>query len=53
MVRLIAAALVEVGQRRMSPAQFRALLAAADRSKLRVEAAPPHGLYLDKVRRRT
>lgn len=49
MVRLITAGLVEVGHGRMTPAQFKKVLAAGDRSSLPVEAAPPHGLYLDRV----
>jgi tRNA U38,U39,U40 pseudouridine synthase TruA len=49
MVRLIAAGLVEVGHGRISPAQFRKLVVAGDRQGLPVEAAPPHGLYLEKV----
>lgn len=49
MVRLIAAGLVEVGHGRISPTQFRKLLLAGDRQGLAVEAAPPHGLYLEKV----
>lgn len=51
MVRLIAAGLVEVGHGRISPAQFRKLLVAGDRQGLPVEAAPPNGLYLEKVGR--
>lgn len=50
MVRLIAAALVEVGHGRMTPAQFGKVVAAGDRSALTVEAAPAHGLYLRQVR---
>lgn len=49
MVRLIAAGLVEVGHGRITPAQFKKALAAGDRSALPVEAAPPHGLYLEQV----
>lgn len=49
MVRLITAGLVEVGHGRISPAQFKGLLAKGDRSGLPVEAAPPNGLYLTKV----
>lgn len=49
MVRLIAAGLVEVGHARISPAQFKKLLDAGDRAALPVEAAPPHGLYLQQV----
>lgn len=51
MVRLIAAGLVEVGHGRVSPQQFRKQLEAGSRAALQVEAAPPHGLYLRKVRR--
>eukprot|EP00878_Enallax_costatus_P034684 GHUV01038477.1.p1 GENE.GHUV01038477.1~~GHUV01038477.1.p1 ORF type:complete len:341 (+),score=98.26 GHUV01038477.1:636-1658(+) len=50
MVRLIAAALVEVGHRRMTPSQFLKVLDSGDRSALTVEAAPAHGLYLTQVR---
>eukprot|EP00879_Flechtneria_rotunda_P027255 GHRR01029181.1.p2 GENE.GHRR01029181.1~~GHRR01029181.1.p2 ORF type:complete len:206 (+),score=87.95 GHRR01029181.1:964-1581(+) len=49
MVRLIAAGLVEVGHGRISPRRFKQLLAAGDRSLLPIEAAPPQGLYLQKV----
>jgi hypothetical protein len=49
MVRLIAAGLVEVGHGRITPAKFKKLLEAGDRTGLLVEAAPPNGLYLDKV----
>jgi hypothetical protein len=52
MVRLIVAGLVEVGHGRMSAAQLQQVLQAGDRSRLPVEAAPPHGLYLSKVRER-
>jgi len=48
MVRLLTAALVEVGHGRMSPQQVRQVLQSGDRSKL-PEAAPPHGLYLMQV----
>ncbi|KXZ49697.1 hypothetical protein GPECTOR_20g554 [Gonium pectorale] len=48
MVRMLAAGLVEVGHRRLSPAGLAQLLARADRSAL-PEAAPPHGLYLSAV----
>eukprot|EP00882_Tetradesmus_deserticola_P024741 GHRQ01027058.1.p2 GENE.GHRQ01027058.1~~GHRQ01027058.1.p2 ORF type:complete len:127 (-),score=27.62 GHRQ01027058.1:507-887(-) len=51
MVRLIAAGLVEVGHGRVSPQQFRRQLEAGSRAALQVEAAPPHGLYLQKVGR--
>lgn len=50
MVRLIAAGLVEVGHGRITPAKFKKLLLAGDRTGLPVEAAPPHGLYLEQVR---
>jgi tRNA U38,U39,U40 pseudouridine synthase TruA len=50
MVRLIAAGLVEVGQGRLSAVQFKKLLDAGDRALLKVEAAPPYGLCLEKVR---
>lgn len=50
MVRLIAAGLVEVGQGRLSAAQFKKLLDVGDRALLKVEAAPPHGLCLEEVR---
>jgi tRNA U38,U39,U40 pseudouridine synthase TruA len=49
MVRLIAAGLVEVGHGRITPAKFKKLLEAGDRTGLPVEAAPPTGLYLEKV----
>ena len=49
MVRLITAGLVEVGHGRITPAQFKKLLAKGDRLGLPVEAAPPHGLYLEEV----
>ncbi|GIL44170.1 hypothetical protein Vafri_1700 [Volvox africanus] len=48
MVRMLAAGLVEVGHRRLTPAGLRELLQRADRSAL-PEAAPPHGLYLARV----
>jgi len=48
MVRMIAAALVEVGHRRISAEKLRSILEAADRKAL-PEAAPPHGLYLMRV----
>lgn len=47
---MIAAGLVEVGQGRMTPAQFKNILEKGDRSALPVEAAPAHGLYLTQVR---
>jgi hypothetical protein len=50
MVRLIAASLVEVGHGRVTPQQFKKQLEAGARAALQVEAAPPHGLYLQKVR---
>lgn len=46
---MIAAGLVEVGHSRLTPAQFRKLLLRGDRSALPVDAAPPHGLYLEQV----
>ncbi|KAF8072846.1 truA1 [Scenedesmus sp. PABB004] len=49
MVRVIAAGLVEVGHGRLRPAQFKQLLDAGDRARLEVEAAPPHGLVLERV----
>ncbi|GIL87313.1 hypothetical protein Vretimale_1737 [Volvox reticuliferus] len=48
MVRMLAAGLVEVGHRRLTPAGLLELLRRADRSAL-PEAAPPHGLYLARV----
>ncbi|GLC53532.1 hypothetical protein PLESTB_000759800 [Pleodorina starrii] len=48
MVRMLAAGLVEVGHRRLSPEGLRELMLRADRSAL-PEAAPPHGLYLARV----
>lgn len=49
MVRLIAAALVEVGHGRLSPLELRDLLESGDRSRLPIAAAPPHGLCLHRV----
>ncbi|KAG2488767.1 hypothetical protein HYH03_012765 [Edaphochlamys debaryana] len=49
MVRMLAAGLVEVGHRRITPAGLAEALAAADRSALPIEAAPPHGLVLSRV----
>lgn len=49
MVRLIAAALVEVGHGRMTPAQLKRVLDAGNRAALTIEAAPAHGLYLQQV----
>ncbi|PNH02099.1 tRNA pseudouridine synthase A, partial [Tetrabaena socialis] len=48
MVRMLAAGLVEVGHRRLSPQGLQQLLEGADRTAL-PEAAPPHGLYLQAV----
>jgi hypothetical protein len=48
MVRMLVAALVEVGHGRMTPAQVVAVLQSGDRARL-PEAAPPHGLYLMRV----
>ena len=45
---MIAAGLVEVGHGRLSPAKLASILASGDR-KLLPEAAPPHGLFLDRV----
>ncbi|WP_456434401.1 tRNA pseudouridine(38-40) synthase TruA [Thermosulfuriphilus sp.] len=48
MVRNLAGALVRVGQGRMSPEEFVALMEARDRS-LAPPPAPPQGLYLKEV----
>lgn len=48
-VRMIAAALVEVGHGRISPARLAQLLEAGDRAGLGVEAAPASGLVLQQV----
>jgi hypothetical protein len=49
MVRVLVAALVEVGHGRLTPEAARDLLESGDRGRLPVEAAPPHGLYLVRV----
>ncbi|MEW5308600.1 MAG: hypothetical protein WDW38_000545 [Sanguina aurantia] len=48
MVRMLAAALVEVGHHRMTPGKLQQALQQGDRALL-PEAAPPHGLYLRRV----
>jgi tRNA pseudouridine38-40 synthase len=48
MVRNIVGTLVEIGRGRFSTADFRAIIAARDRTKAGV-TAPPHGLYLVRV----
>jgi tRNA pseudouridine38-40 synthase len=48
MVRMLVAALVEVGHGRLAPGQVAQLLESGDRGRL-PEAAPPHGLYLMRV----
>ncbi len=45
---MLAATLVEVGAGRLCASQVARALAAGDRHAL-PEAAPPHGLYLDRV----
>ncbi|KAI8476479.1 MAG: pseudouridine synthase [Monoraphidium minutum] len=48
MVRMLVTALVEVGHRRLTPAQAASILESGDRGRL-PEAAPPQGLYLMQV----
>ena len=48
MVRMLVAALTEVGHGRLAPAQIKQILESGDRGRL-PEAAPPHGLYLMRV----
>ena len=48
MVRSLVGALVAVGQGRLAPEQLERMLAAPARAA-RVEAAPPQGLFLDRV----
>lgn len=48
MVRVIVGALVEVGHGRISPAKFAKAVAEANRDAF-PEAAPAHGLYLERV----
>ncbi|KAF5833245.1 pseudouridine synthase [Dunaliella salina] len=48
MVRVIVGALVEVGHGRISPAKFAQAVADANRDAF-PEAAPAHGLYLERV----
>lgn len=49
MVRNMVGVLVRVGTGRLQPADMPALLALRDRRKVKVDPAPPQGLYLVDV----